>query len=167
MVFNIEPRRRLSDLEIVEAAELAILMEAQKLSEEEDTRGWGKERNIFIPRIVWKTLSDLRRAQGVTGYPDFPGERVWHVRNMPPKISFFVWTVIRGRVLTVDNLKKRGMILVNRCQLCESAEETLKHLFLECEITERIWHYFRHSAGITPSHDGDLSNVIKQGHFHG
>lgn len=107
MVFNIEPRRRLSNLEIIKAAELATLMESQKLSEEEDTRGWGKERNNFTPKIVWKALSDLWRSQGNIGYPDFLVERVWHVPNMPPKISFFVWTVIKGRVLTIDNLKKR------------------------------------------------------------
>lgn len=63
---------------------------------------------------------------------------VWN-NNLLPKINFFWWTVQHGKILITDNLKKRGFVLPNRCYLCKNNEESIKHLFLECPFSQRIW----------------------------
>ena len=37
---------------------------------------------------------------------------------VPTKVGFFAWEASWGKVLTLDQLKKRGRILANRCFLC-------------------------------------------------
>lgn len=41
---------------------------------------------------------------------------------------FFAWE----KVLTLDNVKKRGKALANRCFLCGKEEETIDHLLVHC-----------------------------------
>ena len=35
-------------------------------------------------------------------------------------------------MLTLDQLKRRGLTLVNRCFLCEEEEDTIEHLLMHC-----------------------------------
>eukprot|EP00253_Pinus_taeda_P022180 PITA_22180 len=56
-----------------------------------------------------------------------------------PKIKFFIWLLLKGKVLTAENLKKRGIIGPSRCPNCCSAEETIQHLFLDCPFAKRCW----------------------------
>ena len=48
------------------------------------------------------------------------------------KVDFFAWEASWGKVMTLDQLKKRGRFLANRCYLCEEEEETLNHLLVHC-----------------------------------
>jgi hypothetical protein len=56
-----------------------------------------------------------------------------------PKVSTFLWLVTRNRVLTWDNLRKRGFIGPSICILCHQQEETKEHLFNNCPFSQRIW----------------------------
>eukprot|EP00253_Pinus_taeda_P007578 PITA_07578 len=56
-----------------------------------------------------------------------------------PKVKFFNWLLLKGKVLTAKNLKKRGIIGPSRCPNCCSAEETIQHLFLDCPFAKRCW----------------------------
>jgi hypothetical protein len=52
------------------------------------------------------------------------------------------WLSLTGRgvrVLTIDNLRKRNLIVINRCCLCKSDGETIDHL-LHCEIACSLWY---------------------------
>ena len=42
----------------------------------------------------------------------------------------------------LDQLKKRGRHLANRCPLCGEDEETLDHTFLLCTKAQNYGHYF-------------------------
>jgi hypothetical protein len=44
-----------------------------------------------------------------------------------------VWSVALGKILTLDNLKRRNIVLVNRCGMCKKEEESIDHLLLHCE----------------------------------
>ena len=35
-------------------------------------------------------------------------KKIW-AANLWPKVALFVWLVVRGRILTCDNLRKRGV----------------------------------------------------------
>jgi len=67
----------------------------------------------------------------------FPWKSIWKVKA-PPRIAFFLWATALGRILTVDNLRRRGFQLINRCCLCKKDEETINHLLLHCEFSVDI-----------------------------
>eukprot|EP00253_Pinus_taeda_P003315 PITA_03315 len=57
-----------------------------------------------------------------------------------PKIKFFTWLLLKGKVLTAENLRKRGINGPSRCPNCCLAEETIHHLFLDCPFAKRCWN---------------------------
>lgn len=61
------------------------------------------------------------------GESDFPFEKVW-IKGVTPKVTHFLWLVFKKGISIIDNLRKRGQILVNRCSLCYKVEESLAHL---------------------------------------
>ena len=45
---------------------------------------------------------------------------------------FFAWEVSWSRILTIDQLKRRGWNILNGCYLCKEEEETTDHLLMFC-----------------------------------
>ena len=68
---------------------------------------------------------------------DFPCRSIWNP-IVPPKLVFFAWEASWGKVLTLDQLKRRGIPLVNRCFLCEENEETIDHLLIHCSRAKML-----------------------------
>ena len=60
---------------------------------------------------------------------DFPHRLIWN-SVVPTKMGIFSWEAAWGKILTLDNLKRRGMAFANRCFLCEEDEETIDHLLI-------------------------------------
>lgn len=58
--------------------------------------------------------------------------RLWE-SFIPIKFNFCAWEAWHGKMLTMDNLKKRGLHIVNRCYPCLREEESIHHLFIHCE----------------------------------
>ena len=69
----------------------------------------------------------------------FPTSIVWR-SWAPMKVSFFAWEASWGRILTLDQLKRRGWTLPNKCYLCKCVEETTNHLLLHCSKARMVWH---------------------------
>ena len=63
----------------------------------------------------------------------FPALSIWNPLA-PLKVGFFSWEVSWGKVLTLDQIKKMGKPLANRCFFCEKKEETLNHLLVHCPL---------------------------------
>ena len=70
---------------------------------------------------------------------DFPWYSIWNP-IVPPKLDFFAWEASWDKVLTLDQLKRRGFTLVNRCFLCEEEEETIDHLLIHCSTAKMLWN---------------------------
>jgi hypothetical protein len=56
-----------------------------------------------------------------------------------PKVSTFLWLIIHNRILTWDNLRKRGFTGLSMCVLCQTQEETKEHLFNACRYSQTVW----------------------------
>jgi hypothetical protein len=57
----------------------------------------------------------------------FPWKSIWKVKA-PPRIAFFTWKIALGKLLTIDNLQRQVLTLVNCCFLCKMSAETVNHL---------------------------------------
>ena len=58
---------------------------------------------------------------------------------MPTKVGFFAWEAFWSKVLTLDQLKKRGRCLANRCFLCGEEEESIDHILIQCSKARVLW----------------------------
>lgn len=65
--------------------------------------------------------------------------RVW-MPGILPKITFFTWSAMHGKILTLDNLQKKGFSLANKCIMCGKENETVDHLLPHCHIVGFIWY---------------------------
>jgi hypothetical protein len=94
----------------------------------------GEDKLWWIPsRKGTFEVSSFYRPLSTQGPSSFPWKGIWRTK-VPPRVAFFAWTATRGKILTIDNLRRRGMIVVNRCWLCESDGESVDHLLIHCRV---------------------------------
>ena len=46
----------------------------------------------------------------------FPWKLMWQSK-VPPWVAFFSWTVALGKILTIDNLRKRHFVILEWCYM--------------------------------------------------
>ena len=84
----------------------------------------GSNSGIYSVKLMYEALN-----RPASESRPFPALSVWNLL-VPLNVGFFAWEASWGKVLTLDQLKKGGRPLANRCYLCEKEEETLNFLFL-------------------------------------
>jgi hypothetical protein len=77
----------------------------------------------------------------------FPWRSVWKAKA-PSKVAFFLWTASLGKILTTDNLRKRGIIIMDWCCMCKAGGESVNHLFIHCPVASDLWNMFFHLFGV-------------------
>jgi hypothetical protein len=55
------------------------------------------------------------------------------------RVAFFVWTSALGRILTLNNLRKRSFIVVDWYCMRKRSGESIDHLLLYCEVARELW----------------------------
>ncbi|XP_057460090.1 uncharacterized protein LOC130750511 [Actinidia eriantha] len=78
--------------------------------------------NLIWPKLVWKSC-------------------------IIPKHSFILWLGLKGRLLTRD--KMQGIIEDQNCPLCNAADESIDHLFFQCNVGKQVWLQIKYWLGIT------------------
>ena len=56
-----------------------------------------------------------------------------------PKATFTLWILLNRKLATVDRLAKWGMVLDKSCVLCKSADESMDHMFIQCQYVGEVW----------------------------
>lgn len=71
----------------------------------------------------------------------FPKNIIWNPWVLS-KVNFFslCGKQVGGKVLTLDNLQKRGRSLVNRCFMCKQEGELIDHILLHYSKARILWH---------------------------
>ena len=78
----------------------------------------------------------------------FPFQTIWNP-VVPPKFGFFAWEALRGKVLTLDQLKRRGMALADRYFLCKEDELTVEHLLVHYPGAKLLWELVLAIVGLS------------------
>jgi len=63
----------------------------------------------------------------------FPWKSIWRTK-VPLKVAFFAWAAALGKILTLDNFRKRRVIVIDRCCMCKKNGENVNHLLLHCDV---------------------------------
>ncbi|RVW74735.1 putative ribonuclease H protein [Vitis vinifera] len=118
-VWNPSFSRSYNDWEVEEVERLLLTIRGRRLNPLlEDRMLWKETKDgIFSVKSLYSSLASRRDVQ-------FPYSNIWST-CVPTKVSFFAWEAYWGKVLTLDQLKKRGRSLANRCFLCGMEEESL------------------------------------------
>jgi hypothetical protein len=97
-----------------------------------DTIGWSpSKRKVFDVKSYYQIMPNSVQYS-------FPCKSIWKVKA-PPRVAFFVWTAALGKILTMDILCKRNIMVAEWCCMCKHGGESIDHLFLHCEVATEIW----------------------------
>ena len=69
--------------------------------------------------------------------------------KVPWKVAFFVWTATHGKILTIDILCERYLLIVDWCCRCKSSRKSIDHLLLHCSMAIDIWSRVLTLFGLT------------------
>lgn len=53
--------------------------------------------------------------------------------------SFFVWTMALRKILTLDNLRKKNVVVVEWCRMCKKSGESIDHLLIHYAVAIELW----------------------------
>ncbi|XP_076914681.1 uncharacterized protein LOC143573769 [Bidens hawaiensis] len=60
---------------------------------------------------------------------------------IPRKCQIFIWRAVLDRIPTLEALQNRNiMVDSDICRLCDSAKETVDHLFAGCSVADKVWN---------------------------
>jgi hypothetical protein len=90
----------------------------------------GRERQVVVVPSKGE-LFGVKSFNSIMGCHDdfrFPGKSVWRTK-VSFRVNIFVWSAALWNILTIDNLRKRQIIVVDWCVMCKKNRESV-HLLL-------------------------------------
>jgi hypothetical protein len=79
------------------------------------------------------SMFDLSIASWVAGKTLFSLGRVFWWTKTPLRVALFTWSTALQKILAIDNLRKRYVIVIDRCYMCKRNGESVDHLLHHCE----------------------------------
>ena len=93
------------------------------------------------PSGIYSTKSAYNLLQGeiIEASADGVFAELWKLK-VPKKVSVFAWRLIRDRLPTKTNLRRRQVEMSDcLCPFCMTSEESAGHLFFQCNKIIHIW----------------------------
>ncbi|XP_071677232.1 uncharacterized protein [Lolium perenne] len=121
--------------------ELALLLSetaGTQLSDGPDIISWALE-----PSGKFSVKSLYRRL--CQGTPRKHFSDIWKIA-VPMKIRIFIWQLLRNRLPSNDNIRRRRGPSSGRCALCSEVEDTA-HIFFLCPLARFMWSAVRELLG--------------------
>jgi len=56
----------------------------------------------------------------------------------PMRVMIFGWLMLKNKILTLDNLTRRGWHMVNRCIMCKEQAESVRHMMQHCKFMKGV-----------------------------
>ena len=103
----------------------------------EDKMCWKLDKKKGFKVGVYYRLLDSDTDTATTDHL-FPWKIIWRSK-VPLRVAFYVWTVDFGNILTIDNLRKRKVKIIDWCYMCKCNGESVDHLMLHCPIISDLW----------------------------
>uniref|UniRef100_A0A2N9EQD7 Reverse transcriptase domain-containing protein n=1 Tax=Fagus sylvatica TaxID=28930 RepID=A0A2N9EQD7_FAGSY len=143
-VWNVVFERGFNDWEMAQVVSFFSLIQAHlPRSLDADRLSWSLNgKGSFDSRSFYRALCTPSSVSVL-----FPWKSIWKVKA-PRRVVFFLWSVAWGRILTCDNLMRRGHVMAGWCCLCRAAGESVDHLLLHCEVARVLWHCVFRAFGV-------------------
>jgi len=122
-----------SEIKLVEDLK-AVLATHAPLPNKEDIIHW-KGKNEYSARILQQLMFMEMEVE-----VDSLVCSVW-MNLVPPKVEFFMWVTLLGKLNTKEMLWKKGILSVNQnsCTFCSANSESLDHVLLHCPFSWKVW----------------------------
>ncbi|XP_026429943.1 uncharacterized protein LOC113326421 [Papaver somniferum] len=155
-------KRVLHSLEVEDYAALLTVIGDNPPSRDglPDTRRWRlNTTGVFTVKSLYaKLVSEF-------GVDNFPYHFIWK-SAIPHKINILMWSLIHGKLNTIDLLLHKGLNLYNSCALCGIGAESQDHLFLHCKIAYKIWFSLIPKTGWVRVLSGSMKILADMWHHH-
>jgi hypothetical protein len=103
-------------------------------------RSEGDDKLWWTPSHKGKfDISSFYKVLACKEEASFPWRSIWRTK-VPLKVAFFAWSAALGKILTLDNLRKRRVIVIDRCCLCKMNGESVDHFLFHCEVARALWN---------------------------
>jgi hypothetical protein len=141
--WNVSFVREAHDWEVDVFASFFQVLHATRVNRDRADRLWwvASKKGLFKVKSFFSSLT-------CSGDSRFPWKCVWRTQA-PPRAAFFTWSTALGKILTVDNLRKRHLIIVDRCWLCKRDGESVDHILLHCDVASALWNNIFSRFGIS------------------
>jgi hypothetical protein len=119
-----------------------------QLTDKHDEFRWNLiENRIFLVDSMYKVLLHSEA-------PIHKNKYTWKMK-IPLRIKVFAWYLRRGVILTKDNLVRRNWQGSPKCCFCHH-DETIKHLFFQCQFVCSIWLAIQVASSLSPPRSSNI-----------
>jgi hypothetical protein len=146
--------RNFNDWELDNVASFLGLLQTHCPSRVVDDGLWWSLKNsgIFDVRSRYSSFRDSSSLI-------FPWKCIWRTKA-PRRACFFVWTAAWQKILTCENLRKRGYSITSWCCMCCCNGETVEHLLLHCHVAGALWNWIFKAFGIYWVMSGTVADLL-------
>lgn len=104
-------------------------------NEDRDAISWKWDMHgLYSARSIYKILIGGRKIR-------WPHHYIWSCK-ITPSAKIFIYLTLQEKILTRDQLRKRGMHIELACPVCNNCPvESIAHLFFLCPVAIEIWFH--------------------------
>lgn len=109
--------------------------------DEEDITRWSLTRDgIFTVKSAYNKLVEDRFNfhTAINTVPKTVWKSLWKMK-LPHRVKLFTWKCLKNIFQTNDKTTRFNPDISSICSICNQQEETLFHLFLQCNHSSAVW----------------------------